>query len=209
LRVCYTGEPMRPLTDEVEALVARVGIHPVWGYAHCRRVHALAEELARSERIPHDAEILRIAALLHDVGLYKAYAFREAPDHARRSAEVAERVLKDEDFPPQATRAVVEAILSHPPGAPSGSSAESALLKDAVALDYLGAIGLSRVLAMVGTEHDVPDIPAALWQAESLRRQVPGLLIFEASRGVARERIVEMDVFLQYLRNATNNLRLL
>jgi uncharacterized protein len=200
---------MRPLTDEVEALVARVGIHPVWGYAHCRRVHALAEELARSERIPHDAEILRIAALLHDVGLYKAYAFREAPDHARRSAEVAERVLKDEDFPPQATRAVVEAILSHPPGAPSGSSAESALLKDAVALDYLGAIGLSRVLAMVGTEHDVPDIPAALWQAESLRRQVPGLLIFEASRGVARERIVEMDVFLQYLRNATNNLRLL
>jgi uncharacterized protein len=209
LRVCYTGEPMRPLTDEVEALVARVGIHPVWGYAHCRRVHALAEELARSERIPHDAEILRIAALLHDVGLYKAYAFREAPDHARRSAEVAERVLKDEDFPPQATRAVVEAILSHPPGAPSGSSAESALLKDAVALDYLGAIGLSRVLAMVGTEHDVPDIPAALWQAESLRRQVPGLLIFEASRGVARERIIEMDVFLQYLRNATNNLRLL
>jgi uncharacterized protein len=209
LRVCYTGEPMRPLTDEVEALVARVGIHPVWGYAHCRRVHALAEELARSERIPHDAEILRIAALLHDVGLYKAYAFREAPDHARRSAEVAERVLKDEDFPPQATRAVVEAILSHPPGAPSGSSAESALLKDAVALDYLGAIGLSRILAMVGTEHDVPDIPAALWQAESLRRQVPGLLIFEASRGVARERIVEMDVFLQYLRNATNNLRLL
>jgi uncharacterized protein len=209
LRVCYTGEPMRPLTDEVEALVARVGIHPVWGYAHCRRVHALAEELARSERIPHDAEILRIAALLHDVGLYKAYAFREAPDHARRSAEVAERVLKDEDFPPQATRAVVEAILSHPPGAPSGSSAESALLKDAVALDYLGAIGLSRVLAMVGTEHDVPDIPSALWQAESLRRQVPGLLIFEASRGVARERIIEMDVFLQYLRNATNNLRLL
>jgi uncharacterized protein len=209
LRVCYTGEPMRPLTDEVEALVARVGIHPVWGYAHCRRVHALAEELARSERIPHDAEILRIAALLHDVGLYKAYAFREAPDHARRSAEVAERVLKDEDFPPQATRAVVEAILSHPPGAPSGSSAESALLKDAVALDYLGAIGLSRILAMVGTEHDVPDIPAALWQAESLRRQVPGLLIFEASRGVARERIIEMDVFLQYLRNATNNLRLL
>jgi uncharacterized protein len=200
---------MRPLTDEVEALVARVGIHPVWGYAHCRRVHALAEELARSERIPHDAEILRIAALLHDVGLYKAYAFREAPDHARRSAEVAERVLKDEDFPPQATRAVVEAILSHPPGAPSGSSAESALLKDAVALDYLGAIGLSRILAMVGTEHDVPDIPSALWQAESLRRQVPGLLIFEASRGVARERIIEMDVFLQYLRNATNNLMLL
>jgi len=200
---------MRPLAEEVEALVARVGIHPVWGYAHCLRVHALAEELARSERIPYDAEILRMAALLHDVGLYKAYAFRDAPDHARRSSDVAERVLKDGDFPPQATRAVVEAILSHPPGAPSGTSAESALLKDAVALDYLGAIGLSRILAMVGTEDDVPDIPAALWQAESLRRQVPGLLVFEASKGIARERIIEMDAFLQDLRNATKNLKLI
>src|SRR3712207_9527656 len=77
--LCYTGEPMRPLADEVEALVARVGTHPVWGYAHCLRVHALAEELARSERINHDWEILRVAALLQDVGLYKAYAFRESP----------------------------------------------------------------------------------------------------------------------------------
>jgi uncharacterized protein len=207
--VCYTGEPMRPLVEEVEALVARVGTHPVWGYAHCLRVHALAEELARSERIHHDREILRIAALLHDVGLYKAYAFREAPDHARRSADVAERVLKDGDFPPQATKVVIEAILAHPPGAASGTSTESALLKDAVALDYLGAIGLSRILAMVGTEDDVPDIPAALWQTENLRRKIPGLLIFESSKGLARERILEMDDFLQDLRGATNNLKLL
>ena len=207
--VCYTGKPMRPLVEEVEALVARVGTHPVWGYAHCLRVHALAEELARSERIHHDREILRIAALLHDVGLYKAYAFREAPDHARRSADVAERVLKDGDFPPQATKAVIEAILAHPPGAASGTSTESALLKDAVALDYLGAIGLSRILAMVGTEDDVPDIPAALWQTENLRRKIPGLLIFESSKGLARERILEMDDFLQDLRGATNNLKLL
>jgi uncharacterized protein len=200
---------MRPLADEVEALVARVGTHPVWGYAHCLRVHALAEKLARSERINHDWEILRIAALLHDVGLYKAYAFREAPDHARRSAYVAERILKDGDFPPQAARAVVEAILAHPPGAPHAGSTEAALLKDAVALDYLGAIGLSRVLAMVGTEDDVADIPAALWHAESLRRRVPGFLVFESSKGIARERSIEMDDFLGDLRDATKNLKLL
>ena len=200
---------MRPLADEVEALVARVGTHPVWGHAHCLRVLALAEELARAERISYDREILRIAALLHDVGLYKAYAFREAPDHARRSADVAERILRDGDFPPQATRAVIEAILAHPPGAPHGGSTESALLKDAVALDYLGAIGLARMLAMVGSEDDVPDIPAALWQAENLRRKIPGLLVFESSKGLARERMFEMDAFLQDLRGATNKLKLL
>ena len=177
---------MKPLVDEVEALVARVGTHPVWGYSHCLRVHALAEELARTERLSYDAEILR-----------------------RRSADVAERVLKDGDFPPQATRAVIEAILSHPPGAPPGGSVESALLKDAVALDYLGAIGLSRILAMVGTEDDVADIPAALWQAESLRRKIPDLLVFESSKGIARERILEMDDFLRDLKGATKNLKLL
>ncbi|MDP9439511.1 MAG: HDIG domain-containing protein, partial [Actinomycetota bacterium] len=65
---------MKSVAEEVDALVARVGKHPVWGYGHCVRVHALAVELARAERIPYDAEILRVAALLHDVGLYKAYA---------------------------------------------------------------------------------------------------------------------------------------
>ena len=200
---------MKALAEEVEALVARVGTHPVWGYVHCLRVHTLAEELARSERLSYDAEILRIAALLHDVGLYKAYAFREAPDHAKRSADVAERLLKDGDFPPQATKAVLDAIVHHPPGAPPAGSVEGALLKDAVALDYLGAIGLSRILAMVGAEEETPDIPAALWHAESLRRKIPGLLVFESSKGRARERIIEMDDFLRNLRGATENLKLL
>jgi uncharacterized protein len=200
---------MKLLVDEVEALVARVGTHPVWGHAHCLRVHALAKELAASEQLSYDVEILRIAALLHDVGLYKPYAFREAPDHAKRSADVAERILKDGDFPPQATKAVLDAILHHPPGAPPGGSAEATLLKDAVALDYLGAIGLSRMLAMVGSEDDVPDIPAALWHAESLRRRIPGLLVFESSKGIALERIIEMDDFLRSLRDATENLKLL
>jgi uncharacterized protein len=200
---------MKLLADEISALVARVGTHPVWGYHHCLRIHALAETLATSERLSYDAEILRIAALLHDVGLYKAYAFREAPDHARRSSDVAERILKDGDFPPQATRAVLDAIVHHPPGAPPAASVEGTLLKDAVALDYLGAIGLSRILAMVGTEEDIPDIPAALWHAESLHRKIPSLLIFDSSRLIARERIIEMDDFLRNVRNATDNLRLL
>jgi uncharacterized protein len=55
----------------------------------------------------------------------------------------------------------------------------------------------------------VPDIPAALWQAENLRRKIPGLLVFESSKGLARERMFEMDAFLQDLRGATNKLKLL
>src|SRR5919112_1750161 len=116
---------MKTVVEEIEAHIARVGTHPVYGYAHCLRVFALAEKLAASEGVSYDVEILRAAALLHDVGLYKAYALREPPDHAKRSGGVASRILKDGDFPPQASQVVIEAIKHHPPGAPTGTASES------------------------------------------------------------------------------------
>jgi uncharacterized protein len=200
---------MKVIVEEIEALVSRVGTHPVWGYAHCQRVFALAEELAETERLDYDEEILRLAAFLHDIGLYKPYKLREGADHVRRSVVVAARLLRDGDFPPQATRVVLDAIEHHPPGASSGRSVEAALLKDAVALDYLGAVGLSRIFAMVGLEEDVPDLAAATRHALNLRRSVPGFLHFDASRRCARERILEMDDFFANLEDATTNLKLL
>jgi uncharacterized protein len=200
---------MKTVVEEIEAHIARVGTHPVYGYAHCLRVYALAEELAASEGVSYDVEILRVAALLHDVGLYKAYALREPPDHAKRSAVVAGRILQDWDFPPQASQAVIEAIEHHPPGAPTGTASETILLKDAVGLDYLGAIGISRMLAMVGTEDDVPDIPTAIWNAESLRQKIPDLLVLQSSKDLAARRIREMEDFLEDLRDSTARLKLL
>jgi uncharacterized protein len=200
---------MKTVVEEIEAHIARVGTHPVYGYAHCLRVFALAEELAASEGVSYDVEILRAAALLHDVGLYKAYALREPPDHAKRSAVVASRILHDWDFPPQASQAVIEAIEHHPPGAPTSTASETILLKDAVGLDYLGAIGISRMLAMVGTEDDVPDIPTAIWNAESLRQKIPDLLVLQSSKDLAARRIREMEDFLEDLRDSTAKLKLL
>lgn len=197
---------MKTLLGEVEDLVSRVGMHPVWGYAHCRRVNALANDIGGDEGVSFDKEILRLASLLHDIGLYKAYNLREAPDHAERSAMVAGRILRDGDFPPQATRVVVEAIRCHPPGAPPASSMEAGLLKDAIALDYLGNVGISRIFAMVGSEEGVPDLPTAVHHAESLRKTIPNLLLFDTSRAIAEERIAEMDDFLSSLRRSTDGL---
>lgn len=200
---------MKELIHEVETLVQRVGTHPIWGYSHCLRVYALAEELAASEGVEHDAEILRLAALLHDVGLYRAYNMREGVDHARRSVGVAERTLRYAEYPPQAARAVLDAIEHHPPGAPRGISIESALLKDAVALDYLGAIGLARVFAMVGLEDDVPDLPAAVDHAERLHESMPSALILRSSHDLCNQRIAEFEAFLKDLAASTGKLRLL
>ena len=200
---------MKPVVEEIEALVARVGTHPVYGQAHCLRVYALAEDLAAAEDVTYDREILRVAALLHDVGLYKAYAMREPADHAKRSALVARRILQDWDFPPQASQAVIEAIERHPPGVRGSAASETILLKDAIGLDYLGAIGVSRMLAMVGTEDDVPDIRTAIWNAESLRQKIPDLLVLQSSKDLAGRRIHEMADFFEDLRDATEGLKLL
>jgi uncharacterized protein len=200
---------MKVIVEEIDTLVSRAGKHPIWGYAHCLRVFALAEELARAERLDYDAEILRLSALLHDIGLYRAYSLREGTDHARRSVTVAARMLRDGDFPPQAARVVLDAIEHHPPGASSGRSTEAALLTDAVALDYLGVVGLSRIFAMVGLEEEVPDLPAATRHAISLRRSLPDHLHFDASRRLAQARVLEMDAFFKSLEGATNNLKLL
>ncbi|MGB3633210.1 MAG: HD domain-containing protein [Rubrobacteraceae bacterium] len=200
---------MKSLVKEIEARVARAGTDPIWGYNHCRRVYAMATELAHEENFSYSPELLYIACLLHDIGLYKAYSHRKEPDHARRSAAVAGQLLRDGNLPARNIRIILDAIEHHPPGSPIGASVEAALLKDAVALDYLGAIGVSRVLAMVGKEEDVPDIPAAIRHSESLHESIPGLLILESSVRAARGRTEEKDRFLEDLYGATSDLKLL
>ena len=193
---------MGSLTEEIEGIVARAGTHPVWGYAHCLRVHALACRIAEAEDFDYDEEILHLSALLHDVGLYRAYARGEGRDHNRRSAAAARRILRDRDFPDKRAKTVIEAIERHPPGVKPGRSVEGALLKDAVVLDYLGAIGLSRVFAMVGVEEEVPDLPSALRHAESLRRQLPGVLLLESSREISEVRCLQMDNFFEDIKGS-------
>ena len=46
-------------------------------------------------------------------------------------------------------------------------------------------------------------------EAESLRRQIPDLLILETSKDLARRRAEETDQFMEDLRNATSGLKLL
>lgn len=198
---------MRPILGETEKLVFRLGTHPVWGYSHCLRVCLLAESLAREEGLAYDAEALRLASLLHDIGLYKSFDRREGADHVRRSISVASRMLRDGDYPPDASRVVLDAIEHHPPGSSPGHHAEADLLKDAVALDYLGSVGLSRVFAMVGLEEEVPDLPTAFRHARSLRRSIPDLLRLGSSRELARERVVEMDDFFVNVERDTGNLK--
>jgi uncharacterized protein len=116
---------------------------PAHDFDHVRRVLSLAERIARAEGA--DLDVVRAAALLHDVG-------RGDPagrDHAEASAERARDILRS--LPPEKVEAVAQAILQHRFRAgPPPQSLEARCLFDADKLDAIGAIGVARAFAHAG-----------------------------------------------------------
>lgn len=118
---------------------------PVHGFDHIERVVALAERLAYSEGA--DLEIVRAAALLHDIeGSHPAGD--ERGSHHVQSADLAGEILREQGWPDERIRAVQHCIRAHryrdtsePP-----ATIEAKILFDADKLDVLGAIGIVRVL---------------------------------------------------------------
>jgi uncharacterized protein len=111
-------------------------------FDHVLRVTALAVKLARAEGA--DIEIVRTAALLHDMGLGNGRA-----EHEQVAAERARAVLAG--HPPEKIEAVVQAIRSHRFRAgPPPQTLEAKCLFDADKLDAIGAVGVARVFAYGG-----------------------------------------------------------
>ncbi len=114
-------------------------------FDHVLRVLALAEQIARAEG--GDLEVVRAAALLHDIGRAQEEATGE--DHAMVGAARAREILAG--HPPEKVEAVVGAIASHrfrvglPPTTP-----EARALFDADKLDAMGAVGIARAFARAG-----------------------------------------------------------
>jgi uncharacterized protein len=118
---------------------------PVHDFDHILRVLALAERIGATEGA--DMEVLRAAALLHDVGRVEAEA--SGQDHAQFAAMRAGQIL--DGAPPEKVEAVVEAILAHRfRSGPPPDSLEGRVLFDADKLDAIGAIGVARAFAYSG-----------------------------------------------------------
>ncbi len=116
-------------------------------FDHVLRVLALAERIARAEGADH--EIVRVAALLHDIGRADEAATGE--DHAQASARRARVLLKERGADEGFIDAVCGAILAHRfrTGGPP-ATLEAQILYDADKLDAIGAIGVARAYAVAG-----------------------------------------------------------
>ncbi len=110
-------------------------------FDHVLRVTRLAIRLA--EREGADVEIVRVAALLHDVAGHRR-------EHHFVSARIAHELLTPH-FSPAFVDAVVHCIEAHRfSQPPQPKTLEAQCLHDADKLDAIGAIGVARAFAFAG-----------------------------------------------------------
>ncbi len=181
--------------------------NPAWGYSHCLRDYALARDLAAEDKVTLDDDILYAAAFLHDIAAFAPWENTRL-DHSDVGAQVVDTILKGSGFPMAKIDGVRGAIRTHmyyrDPVGP-----EALYLHDADALDWLGAVGVARIMALVDPHGGNPDAPKASAMLEDNLRKVPARVLSPAGRARVPERKAELEKFLQDLRRETDNLRTL
>jgi uncharacterized protein len=158
-----------------------------WGINHTRRLLHLVSIIGAGEK--YDPDAVWLAAHLHDWGAYSKWA-KPGVDHAVRSTEVAKKFLEDKNFPNDKVELILECIRTHHSGE-SNRSLEAILLSDADGLDFLGAIGILRDFSKAAK-----DLRKGFDAAKKRSESIPALLRLEKSKGLAKDRLQEMDKIL-------------
>ena len=189
----------------VRDFAARHFKHPAWGYSHSRRDYALATELAKADKVTLDDDVLFAASFLHDIAAFAPWEKKDV-DHADEAAKIVDTVLKDAGFPMAKIDAVRGAITTHMfDRTPKGP--EALYLHDADALDWLGAIGVARIIGIVDPNGGEPDGSAAVKMLEDNLAQVPTRVLSPAGRKRVDGMATELRQFIATLRRESNDLR--
>jgi HD domain len=181
--------------------------NPACGYSHSVRDYVLARQLANSDHVQLDDDVLYAAAYLHDMAAFAPWE-KVGVDHADQAATIVDSVLKDTGFPMSKIDAVRGTIRTHMfDRDPLGP--EALYLHDADALDWLGAIGVARVIALADPKGGKPTVPDVLPMLESNLANVPARVLSPAGRSRVSERAGQLETFLRELKRQSDDLRAL
>ena len=129
---------------------------------HTLRVLRLCEHIGPAERA--DMDVLRVAAVLHDIGRPHQDASRGSLCHAVHGAVLAEPIVATLVFSPGQKDNILHCIRTHRfRGMHVPETLEAKVLFDADKLDAIGAIGIARAYLFageIGARLHSPDIPA-------------------------------------------------
>jgi uncharacterized protein len=203
------AEPPQNWRAGLEAFAKAHFRHPAWGWQHSRRDYIVARDLARADGVAIDDDVLFAAAYIHDIAGFVPWEDKDpSHDHSDVGADKLGDVLTGLGFPAAKVDAVRQATRTHM-FYRKATLPEAIYLHDADALDWLGAIGVARIIATV--EHGnpppakpdpdaAPDLPAAVAEIEQNLNDVPPGVQSPAARARLPALLAESRAFLDRLK---------
>ena len=208
------------------------GASPAHDFNHVMRVYNLCLRLANYEPSV-DLDVLRTAALLHDIARTKEDEDGGAlgVDHAILGAEMSDKILRELGYPGGKIEHIKNCIASHRfRGGNPPRTIEAKILSDADKLDVLGATGIARSFTIGGEcgQKIYSDTPIDEYIKENLVggkangriidptkhssnlefetkfKHIPDKLYTRRAREIAKERLEYMKQFFERLKNEIN-----
>lgn len=175
--------------------------NPPHKFGHQPRLYALTKQIGQD--LAYDDDVVFAAVWLHDLGVFIDHrpedeADLKTWDHVAYITEKAPAILEEAGFPTEKVPAVLEVIRTHQPHE-TPITLEAKIVRDADILEQLGAIGVTRTLAKLGSDTRFNTFTDALHALKKQLETLPNKLHLEASKKLAASRIELMRSFIQSL----------
>lgn len=182
-------------------------------FSHVQRVLALADHILEVEHKtkPHtsfDSTIVKITALLHDIGDRKYPAPLDSSESTHKKKPLAERMMLDLDYPPALTamtqiiitcvsfstersdpQLVQDTLRKHP---------ELAIVQDADRLDALGAVGIARAFAYGGAKQKHRGLDGTMLHLDEKLLKLEDMMKTQEGKRLARIRMKRLQKFKEW-----------
>jgi len=175
--------------------------NPTHKYGHQPRLYILTQQIGQG--LAYDDDVVYAAVWLHDLGVFighrpESEAALKTWDHVAYITEKAPGILSESGFPTEKMPAVLEVIRTHQPH-DTPLTPEATIARDADILEQLGAIGITRTLAKLGSDTRFLTFTDALNALKKQLETLPARLQFETSKALAAPKLKLMQAFIDSL----------
>ena len=175
--------------------------NPTHKYGHQPRLYVLTQRIGAG--LAYDDDAVFAAVYLHDLGVFIGHrpedlAALKTWDHVAYIIARAPAILTEVGFPTEKIPAVLEVIRTHQPQ-DTPTTLEATIARDADILEQLGAVGITRTLAKLGSDTRFHTFTDALNTLKKQLETLPSKLQLESSKALATPRIATLKHFIEAL----------
>ena len=175
--------------------------NPQHKFGHQPRLYALTKQIGQG--LTYDDDVVFAAVWLHDLGVFVGHRPEDEDalktwDHVAYITEKAPAILTEAGFPEEKIPDVLEVIRTHQPH-DTPITLEATIARDADILEQLGAIGITRTLAKLGSDTRFLTFTDALKALKKQLETLPTKLHLETSRILAAPKLKIMQTFIESL----------